>query len=1117
MKYHKHPIMIFIIGLLLITAIQNGFSQDPKYKFKHISDVDGLPSLNSKSMLRDSRGFMWIGTESGLCKYDGYSITVYTENIKDTTCLPGNYIRDIVEKEDGNIWIVTTSGLCLYNKDLNSFKRYLPEPGNKESINSSIIFSIAKEENGNLWIATNDSGLNYFDVKKDKFKHFTHSDSDKNSIVNNNLTKVYLDKKGRLWIGTINGIVDLYSIATNEFKHILLPDKINHSFNRDQIRDIIEDHSGNIWIGTSGSGIFRLQFKNDDIVIDQFLSHSNSAIDISNNYVSCLELDKSGNLLVGMENGGLNYIDFKQNKTYHYLADLFDNQSLSHSSIWDIYIDQESNLWVSCYSKGIDVSFNQEFSFKYLYTIPNNKESLGFNTVSCFFEDKKGNMWVGTDGGGLDLFDRKTGIFKHYTTKNSSLPSDAILAIFEDSKGVLWVGSWSGGLSYFDRKTGSFKTFTTENSGISCNNIISLFEDKNGLLWAGTFWCEGGLNTYDRENKLFKKYTIENSGIIDNTIFCLKEDYNGLLWIGTNNGLSAYDLTKKSFTNYKTVESDSSTISQVTIMAILETKDSVLWIGTANGLNKYNRETNTFKRYYVKDGLPNNYIAGMEEDDEGNLWLSTQDGISKFNPKTNQFTNYKLSFGLQGKQYYRCSHYKASDGTIYFGGTNGFNMFNPKDVKDNNYKPPIYFTNLTVFNKPVTIGLHDSPIKKHISEADEVVLTYKQNSFTFEFTAINYKTVEETRFAYMLEGFDADWIYSGTQRSASYTNIDPGKYVFKVKVPHNSGIENEDGISIQVIIAPPFWKTLWFRILMILLFTAILLGIYGYRIKTISDRNKELSRLVDERTSELNQSNILLEKRQQVIEENTEELLAQKEELIKSNTLLEEVNATKDKFFSIIAHDIKNPFSTMLGFTELLKERYSELSDDDRKTMIDQLSESAENIFDLLENLLVWSRSQRGTIEFRPQKIHFKTLVDKIMALLGQNAAVKNIELISQVENDSLEIYADPQMLETIIRNLVSNAIKFTNSDGQIIITAKTDENNVIIAVSDNGIGMKEEVSSKIFRIDSNYSTLGTNKEKGSGFGLILVKEFVVKHNGVIQVKSEPNKGSTFTIIMPQD
>jgi signal transduction histidine kinase/ligand-binding sensor domain-containing protein len=1129
MIYRKHFIIHVIIGILLVVTLQNSSSQNPNYKFRHLTEIDGLPSLNIQCMLRDSKGFMWIGTESGLCKYDGQSITVFTENNYDKTSLVGNYVRALVENDEGNLWIGTTRGLCLYSRDINKFVHYLPEPGNKESINSTLIYSIAKDKNENLWIASNDSGLIYFNVKLQKFQHFMHNKSDNNSIINNSLTKVYLDKRGRLWIGTISGALDLYIDSTKQFKHIFLPDQKRQSFNRDQIRDIIEDYSGNIWVGTSGSGIFRIRVENNDINIEQFLSHSNTAIDISNNYISSFEVDKYGNLLVGSENGGINYIDFRHNKKYHFTSNIFDNQSLSNISVWDLYIDKESNLWVSCYSKGIDVNFSEEFGFKHYYNIANNNQSLGYNTVSCFFEDSKGNMWVGTDGGGLDLFNKKTGTFKHYTTKNSSIPNDAVLNVFEDRHGVLWVGTWSGGLSVFDFATGSFKTFTTENSGISCNNIISIIEDKSGLLWAGTFWCEGGLNSYNREKNLFQNYTVENSRLTDNTIFCLKEDCYGLLWMGTNNGLSCYDKINNRFINFRPNENDSSTISQGTVISILESRDSVLWFGTSNGLNQFIRKTHTFKRYYEMDGLPNSYIAGMEEDDEGNIWISTQNGISKFNTKTNHFTNYNPSFGSQGKQYYRCSHYKGRDGTIYFGGINGFNMFNPKQVKDNKYKPPIYFTNFSIFNKTASIGLNNSPLKKHISAADKVVLTYRQNSFTFEFTAINYISAKETRFAYMLEGFDKNWNYSGTQRSASYTNIDPGKYTFKVKVPYNSGIENEDGISIQVIITPPFRETWWFRLVSLIFIIILLFGFFAYRIRAINDRNRHLSNLVDERTQELKQknsllkkqtdelyeTNILLEKRQELIEEKSKELIARTEELENSNTLLQEVNATKDKFFSIIAHDIKNPFNNILGFADLLKLRYDDWTDGKRKQMIGLFSESAENVYQLLENLLQWSSSQRGIIEFRPEKIQLEIMIEKILAVLIQNARQKNIELNIQVDEDSQEIYADPQMLDTIIRNLLSNAIKFTNIGGKIKITAQTIDGNINIEIADNGIGMTEENISKLFRIDSNYSTLGTNKEKGTGLGLILVKEFVSKHNGVILVKSEPSKGSTFTVIMP--
>ncbi|MBN2486126.1 MAG: hypothetical protein JXB34_09150 [Bacteroidales bacterium] len=1112
------------------------FSQDPKYKFSHLGESDGLPSPNVQCIYRDSLGFVWFGTESGICKYDGHSLVIYTEDFSDTTRLAGNYIRAIAGASNTNLWIGTTRGLCLYKREMNNFKSYLPEPGNPESISSIAVFSIAREPNGNLWIATNDSGLNYFDVKAQKFKRFFANQPSGNSLSYNTLTRVYLDSNGRLWIGTIQGVVDLYSPQSGKFQKVLLPLSTDRGFNRDQIRDIISDKNGNVWVGTSGSGVFRITISENDTIIDQITQYTDKAISISNNYVSCLEVDKAGNLLVGMENGGLNYIDFKSGKTYRYTADVFNNQSLSHISVWDIHSDYESNLWVSSYSKGVDVSFNEDFGFRHYFNIPNDNTSLGFNTVSCFTEDSKGNLWIGTDGGGLDLFDREKGTFKHYNTQNSSIPSNAVIALAEDSKGTLWVGTWSGGLSYFDYSTEKFSTYTSQNSGLSCNNIISIYEDKSGLIWAGTFWCEGGINTFDREKLLFKNYTIDKFDISDNTIFCAMEDSYGLLWIGTNNGLTYYNRATGKFGYYRTIEDDSSTLSQVTIMNLLETHDSILWVGSANGLNRFNRAKGTFTRYYVEDGLPNNYIAGMEEDGQGNIWIATQDGISKFNPKTNSFTNYKPSVGLQGKQFYRCSHYKSADGTIFFGGTNGFNFFKPDEVKDIKLTPKMFFTNFYIFNQPATIGGEGAPIQKHISVAEKVMLSYRHKSFTFEFTAINLNSPKETHFAYKLEGFDNDWVYVGTQRSATYTNINPGKYTFRVKVPYHSGIENEEGIFIELVIKPPFWQTWWFRVISALFVTFSLLGIYAYRVRAIRTMNIQLSKLVEERTyelqqmndllkeqaEELNETNALLEERQQLIEENTEELMAQKEELMaqkealeQSNATLHEVNATKDKFFSIIAHDIKNPFNTILGFTDLLKVKYDDWTDEKRKQMIDIVSESAENIFALLENLLQWSRSQRGIIEFHPEKIALKKLIENVITIICQGASEKNIQIVTRLESEQIEAYADRHMLDTMLRNLISNAIKFTNNGGEIVITAQTKGDSVEISVADNGVGMSKDSIAKLFRIDSSFSSPGTNKEKGTGLGLILVNEFVSQHNGSIHVDSETGKGSTFTIRLP--
>ena len=785
-------------------------------------------------------------------------------------------------------------------------------------------------------------------------------------------------------------------------------------------------------------------------------------------------------------------------------------------------------MWVSSITKGVDYHINQQSSFKHYYHKPIETNSLSFNTVSCFFEDSKGDTWVGTDGGGLNLFNKEDETFRHFTMENSNLGSNAVLSILEDSYGNLWVGTWEGGLNLLDRNTFKFKQYNHENSDLSCNNVISIIEDKDSVLWVGTFWCDGGINKFNRETGKFTSYTSQNSGLSDNVVFTMFIDSRDRFWVGTINGLSYLDKSENEFKSFLNDLDDSTSISQVTIFNVLESADSTIWIGTANGLNKFNYENGTFTRYYDTDGLPHNYITCLEEDDRGNLWIGTHNGLGRFNPKNNKHTNYKILHGLQGDHFYRCSHYKAPDGAMYFGGTNGFNVFNPEEIKDIEVILPLFFTDFKLFNQSVNIG-ENSPLKKDISLVETLLLNHKQNSFTLQFSAINYTAPEETSYEYILEGFDKNWIDAENIGTASYTNMDPGKYNFKVRIPYNSGIVNKEGISVSIIIKPPFWQTWWFRALLIIFIVTVLLGIYTYRMNAVKKINKQLEILVTDRTQELKEknsllseqtealhdTNVLLEERQQQVEEQAEELMSQRDDLADSNQKLEEYNATKDKFFSIIAHDIKNPFNTLLGFTDLLKDRYKEWSDQKRIEVIDLLHSTSENTFQLLENLLQWSRSQQGVIEFRPIEINLQLLIENTLELLKENAEQKNVHLSYSLKKEVVDVYADEQMLQTIIRNLISNAIKFSNSGGHVKVLIEKDNSNIIIHVQDDGVGMTTEAINNLFKTDSNRSTKGTNNEGGTGLGLILVKEFVLRHNGDIKVQSTPGEGSRFSVFIP--
>jgi len=690
--------------------------------------------------------------------------------------------------------------------------------------------------------------------------------------------------------------------------------------------------------------------------------------------------------------------------------------------------------------------------FDSFYPAPDNRNSISDRNVWYVFEDSKNNLWVGTLNSGLDLFDRKTGHFFHYTSRegdSTSICNNSIRQIYEDRNQNLYI-TGNQGVSIVDLKAYDFSI----PPDIKFRNLAH------------------------REN---------GNSLSSNDVYCVKEDNKGNLWFGTfGSGLDKLELSTGKFTNYST-----------------------------------------------KDGFPGNSITSILVDDLNNLWLATEKGLVMFKPETKEVVVFDQKDGLQNTSL-KSWAIKTRDGEMFFGGPDGFNLFYPDRIiiNQNQNKPPVVITALKIFNKSVEINEQFNGrvlLENDISETRELVLTYKENYFTFDFIALDYTAPEKNSYAYKMEGFDVEWIQCGTKREANYTNLDPGEYTFRVKASNNDDVWNEEGTSIKIIILPPWWSTWWFRAIAILSLIFFIGSIFYSRIQHFKNQKILLEKLVAQKTSdlqkmntiltnqaeELNKTNSLLEERQEQIEEQSEELLAQKDSLLKMNNELNDLNATKDKFFSIIAHDIKNPFNAVLGFTDLLEENFKEWDDDRKLEVVNLINTSAKNLYELLNNLLQWSRSQSGLIEFKPQKIVLKDTFSNAIGLFKESANAKNIELGFTFPEIELVVYADKNMLDAIMRNLISNAIKFTNTGGKVHLFAEPKDEFAIIKVTDNGVGFNPEFQKQLFEIDKHTSTYGTNNESGTGLGLILVKEFVTKQGGTIGVESIKGKGSTFYFTLP--
>jgi signal transduction histidine kinase/ligand-binding sensor domain-containing protein len=1088
----KFDILFNLKNCLSIAFLLVSITGKPQnFIFKHLTTNEGLSSGNVWSIIQDKRGYLWFGTEDGLNKYDAYKFTVYRNDSMDTTSLSENWIQSIVEDSNA-LWICTRNGLNRYSYQSDNFKRYFNNDNDSNSISNSSLNNVIKDRKGQIWVGTN-LGLSLYNRKKDKFIKYASLPENTQQTGSNQVRSITTDANDLFWLSTMNGIYQ-FDPSKNLFTRYLNDLIIKENLVSTMIHCIFFDTKQNIWIGTESDGLFYFS-----IALNKLYHFKNNPTDLSSlcsNQVTNIMEDMKGNVWI-TTNGGLSYIAHGTNMEQG--AGIFinlrqDNKNgLSTNILNTTYIDKNNRLWIGGRFGNIDFIDNQDKHFLSL-KFTDIGSSFSTNNMTAMAEDGDGNIWFGTDGGGIYFWDRKNNkyrVYNNYDFNKISLTSNKVIALCFDSYNNLWIGMWNSGIDKLDLEKNTFTHYRNnpyDTNSLASDNVFFIREDSEKNMWIG-MW-NGGLNLYDRKHDHFTRFP---HGVGDSTVISghivsyIYEDRKKDIWIGSEtNGLSLLNKKNYAFKKYQHNQNDNTSISSNNIYSIYEDTHNRLWIGTNGGLNLFERKQQTFRRFNTSDGLPNSLIYGILEDGNGNLWLSTNKGISKLTIKDNDsliltFKNYDKLDGLQDNQFNRWSSLKTKQGELIFGGINGVSVFNPDSIRDNVSVPPIVITEFNLFNKPVPIGKPGSPLKMNISETKEITLSYKQSVISFEFAALDYTNPEKNRYAYKMEGFEKEWNYVGNQHKATYTNLDPGKYVFRVIGSNNDGVWNEKGVSLQIFISPPWWNTWWFKLLSIVVLSSMLASIFLLRIQRLKNQKILLENMVAIKTSELT-----------------------------------ELNVSKDKFFSIVAHDLKNPFQTILGYSEMQKE---EIKSGD----LAKIEEFAENInsaafqtFRLLENLLDWANAQRGKIKFNPILINLSEILNEEFNVLNDMAVKKNIELKNSF-TDNLTIIADKNMIKTILRNLISNAIKFTPRKGNVELNAFISNNQIIISVSDSGIGMTEETIGKLFRIDSNLSTRGTEDEKGTGLGLFLCKEFIEKHGGKIWVESESGKGSIFKFCLPLD
>jgi signal transduction histidine kinase/ligand-binding sensor domain-containing protein len=1052
----------------------------------------GLSQSVVNCVFQDSKGYIWVGTQNGLNRFDGYDFKIFSYDPADSNSLSNSWIYSIDEDQQGNLWVGTKGGLNQWIRKEARFRRMKYSIGRLNNV-TDYPYDARVARNGCILINT-PPVFSVYNPRDNSYMHYT-SPLPYDGSVKDNRIPLLEDRTGLVWIGSTTGLA-CFNPHTKAFSHFTHQAENPGSISDNAITALYEDRDGYVWIGTA-SGLNRYDRKSGSF--QKFYADARNRQSLSNNFIRAIAGDPSGALWIGTEGGGLNRAALSADGRLTMENFTSEHHGLGHNIILALMVDKSDNLWIGTL-QGLSKTDLKPRKFR-LYRrddTPFSTNLLG-NVVASIYKDDKGFVWVGNWGQGLNKINRKTGQVDHFSSQlrgAQHITNDFVHVIYADLWNNIWIGTRDG-ISVYDRLNNRFipfREFFRNNSlpdfrGV---RIYTVIRGRDNSYWIGT---QNGLyrvNLTSSSTEIFREEASASHRISGNLVYSLMEDRDGLIWIATLSGLDVFDPPSGKMRHYLKNDTPNSLCDNF-VISLCEDHRGDIWIGTGSYVNKFTKHDSTFT-YYAQDyGLPNNRIFEILQDDRRNLWFSTGGGLCRLDTITGRFRTYSVEEGLQSMEFNLRACCKSSDGEVFFGGMNGFNSFYPDSLRDNPFIPEIVFTS---FYKTTQADKEYLDVEN----AREVVLNHNDHTFTIEFAALEFTNPEKNRYTYMLEGVSGDWIETGNRRFVPFSNLPPGEYTFRVKGSNNDGVWNVSAPGLKIIINPPWWRTSWAWTAYLIIFAGAIMLYVRMRERTLIRERDQLEKKVHLRTLQ--------------IEEQNTQILLKNEELSKLNQALSALNATRDKFFSIIAHDLRNPFNTILGLSEMMLGNIGSSEPDKIRKSVADIRDTAKHTFDLLQNLLIWARSQTGALDFQPVAFDLSEHILENIDIIKSQAGKKNIE-VSYTETLPVMVTGDTRMIDTVLRNLLTNAVKFTQQHGQVIVSVQTRDGEVEVKVQDNGVGIAPENISRIFLLDNKYTRKGTEKERGSGLGLILCREFVEKHNGTIQVESETGKGSIFSFTLP--
>ncbi len=1102
-------VVILSLIFLLTTGGIKVFSQDQtELYFKHITYRDGLGGNRVFAIVRDDRGIMWFGTENSLARYDGQTLKTYHYDINDSTSIKGNAVSVLLINRQNQLCVGTDLGLLLYDPACDQFI-----PVSEKGINfvRRNVIDLDMNSKGTLFISFLYQITRYVQGSKVMVPFLDLSSEREIFSADDYVCQTEVTLKDQILVFTAKKWVLLDSL-----KQVLAQKQhqcgIIHS---------VQAVSGGKYLIASGNGLFLFNLLDYSL---QSMSDYTGIKEFSRTEFWDAFEDPSGNIWAATDHDGIILFQPRKGEIKKIESDPFDPKSLNDNFVRKFYLDPTGILWIGSYRYGINYThLNPSKKFIIYQYSPSRQASISSNSVLSVLKDRRGDLWIGTDGGGLNriLSETKKTIHYRYTGKEG-IPSDAVLALLEDKEGKIWVGGYNGKIARYDPLKNCWEMFAPSCSYPGCtglHDIRQIMEDSQGKIWFAT--NGHGLLCYNPRNQQWDSYNTLNSALVDNYTLSLLEVEDYHFWVGTYNGACLFNPKTRQGRSFSYSEKKSDGLSHNWVYALFRERKKRLWIGTANGLNLFQSEDTSFLHITTSQGLPGNVINAITEDKNGNLWISTDEGICRFNPESFSFWNLDEDDGLPGNYYLRGSCFQSDSGEIFFGSDNGLVEFKPDMIKPDTTAYPVYIKDVLLDYKTIFRDILCS--EGQSSGNPRLVLPYSKRSITIQFGSLNFTNQNNNKFEYRLVGYEDYWISTGTRREVTFTKLDPGNYTFEVRGCNNDGFWDKKGDKLTIVILTPWYRTWFFRVVLALIIIGVILAYVYLRNQSILRRNRLLEQQVHERTHELEVANEELLANAEALDHTVKELESQKallqqqtEELRTTNDRLHELNRMNDRIFSIIAHDIKNPLGTIQGFIELLTLHHRKIDENKREEYFEYIRQSVQKLLSLIENLLLWSSSQLKGRGANPVPFNLTEPVMENIDLVREQAAKKNIS-ISFSPLEEYGVVADRNMISAVVRNILSNAVKFCKQGGEISITLRKDNDSVVCSITDQGAGMDEETKSLLFDPDKKKIRTGTGGETGSGLGLLICKEFIEQNQGSIWAESTPGAGTTFFFRIPAE